>query len=250
MAVRCRSARDLLDDVEEVRQLFRREGAALSGRLRVDMPTGLARHVVLPRLAQFLDAHPRLELELSSTDRRVDVVREGFDCVVRVGTLSDSSLVARRLGAFRVLNCASPGYVARFGVPRTPADLVSHRLIHYATRFGAPLDGFEYHDGSDVISVPMPGALIVNNADAYQAACLAGLGLIQAPATGLRELLASGALVELLPDYRAEPMPVHVLYAHRRQLPRRVQVFMHWLGEVVGAEIAAANADIDARSVS
>ncbi|WP_367401396.1 LysR family transcriptional regulator [Solimonas sp. SE-A11] len=222
-------AKDLLADMDELQALFQQGAQALRGRLRVDMPSGVARNFILPRLPQFLEAHPQLELELSSTDRRVDLVREGFDCVLRVGTLGDSSLIARPLGAFRIANVASPAYLRRHGVPQTLEDLAGHRLIHYVHTLGARPDGFEFREGQGYRSLPMAGALTVNNAEAYQGACLAGLGIIQAPAMGLRHLLAEGTLVEVLPQFRAEPMPATLLYAHRRNLPRRVQAFMSWM---------------------
>lgn len=222
---------DLLADMDEVQHLFARSPQALRGRLRVDMPARFARHFVLPHLPAFLHAHPQLALELSCTDRRVDVVREGFDCVLRVGTLADTSLIARPLGQLRVATCASPDYLQRHGVPQSPDDLHAHRLIHYASQFGAKPDGWEYWDGNRYASVPMEGALTVNSSDAYEAACIAGLGLIQAPIAGLRTLVDQGQLVEVLPQYAAEPMPVTLLYAHRRHLPQRVQAFMAWLTE-------------------
>jgi DNA-binding transcriptional LysR family regulator len=226
--------RDLLTDMEELNTLFQVGQTELEGRLRVDVPLGVARSIVVPRLPEFLRTHPKLEIELSSTDRRVDPVREGFDCVLRVGTLSDSSLIARPLGMYRIVNCVSADYIAAFGKPRTPDDLQAHRLIHYASTFGAKSAGFEYVGADGQINfVPMPGALTVNNSEAYQAACLAGLGLIQAPEVGMRALLESGRLVEVLPKYRAESMPVSLLYANRRQLPKRVQVFMTWIAEVM-----------------
>lgn len=142
----------------------------------------------------FLARHPQLQLKLSSTDRMVDLVREGFDCVVRVGTLVDSSLVARPLGAFRIVSLASPAYLAAHGVPRTIADLDLHALIHYVPTLGAKSPGFEYRDGNGYATREMPGAVSVNNADAYEAACVAGLGIIQAPIAGLRDRIARGEL--------------------------------------------------------
>lgn len=226
-------AKDLLEDLDELQALFQQGAQSLSGRLRVDMPGGVARNFILPRLPQFLEAHPRLELELSSTDRRVDLVREGFDCVLRVGALGDGSLVARPLGAFRIVNVASPAYLRRHGTPQTLEDLAGHRLIHYVPILGARPDGFEVCDAQGCRSLPMAGALTVNNAEAYQGACLAGLGIIQAPAVGLQPLLDQGALVEILPQHRAAPMPVTLLYAHRRHLPRRVQAFMSWMADTL-----------------
>jgi DNA-binding transcriptional LysR family regulator len=143
-------AQDLVADLDELTGLFQQEGTALRGRLRVDMPIGTACDVIIPRLPELLAEHPGLEIELSSTDRFVDVVREGFDCVLRVGVKPDSSLIARTLGHYRLINCASRGYVERFGTPRSIADLSEHRLVHYASTWGHPADGFEYvADGED-----------------------------------------------------------------------------------------------------
>ncbi|HJT97053.1 MAG TPA: LysR family transcriptional regulator [Rhodanobacteraceae bacterium] len=230
-------AKDLLADMDELQSMFQRGQAALRGRLRIDMPSGFARNALIPRLPEFLRRHPLLEIELSSTDRRVDLVREGFDCVLRVGRLDDSSLIARPLGHFRVVNCASPAYLEAYGTPRTLEDLAQHRLVHYATTLGARPDGWEYFDGTAYRSLPMPGALTVNNVESYEACCLAGLGLIQAPETGMRDYIRRGLLVEVMPEYAAEPMPVSLLYAHRRNLSRRVQAVMEWIAEVVAAHV-------------
>lgn len=226
-------SKDLLADMDELQSMFQHGEAALSGRLRVDMSSGVARNIVIPQLPAFLEAHPRLELELSSTDRRVDIVREGFDCVLRVGTLTDSTLIARSLGRFHMVNCASPAYLERYGIPQSLDDLAHHRLIQYVSSLGAKPMGWEYFDGERYNNLAMAGAITVNNADAYQAACLAGLGLIQVPQTGVHRLIEGGQLVEVLPQYQAEPMPVSLLYANRRHLPKRVQVFMAWMTQIM-----------------
>lgn len=226
--------KDLLSDMDELQSMFQRGGQALRGRLRVDMSSGMARKMVIPRLPEFLAAHPHIEIELSGTDRFVDVVREGFDCVLRVGELVDSSLIARRLGWLRFLHCASPAYLERHGVPRTLQDLAEHTLVHYAATLGARSSGLEYPDGQGGYrTLPMAGAVTVNNSESYEAACLAGLGLVQIPEPGARELIEQGLLVEVLPDLRPEPMPVSLIYANRRHLPRRVQAFMDWIAEIL-----------------
>jgi DNA-binding transcriptional LysR family regulator len=228
--------KDLLDDMDELRSMFQR-AHALRGRLRVDMSSGLARHFVLPRLPEFLDRHPQLEIELSGTDRIVDVVREGFDCVLRVGTVEDSTLAARRLGALPVVTCASPAYIARFGTPKKLEDLDAHRLVHYVSTLGARSPGFEYPTGDGYRTRPMHGAVTVNSAEAYVGACLAGLGLIQAPRTGVAPLLDDGSFIEVLPKLAAEPMPVTLLYPQRRNLPRRVRAFMDWVAELLAPSL-------------
>ncbi|HJU39772.1 MAG TPA: LysR family transcriptional regulator [Tahibacter sp.] len=232
-------SKDLLADFDELQAMFQHGARALRGRLRVDMPTGVARSFVVPQLPRFLAEHPQLEIELSSTDRRVDLVREGFDCVLRIGFPADPHLIARPLGALRMANVASPAYLREYGTPQTLDDLASHRLVHYVGTLGAKSPGFEYpHDGG-YASVAMAGAVTVNNAEAYEAACLAGLGIIQAPDVGVRHLVLQGALVEVLPHLRAEPMPMALLYPNRRNLPRRVQAFMQWLVTVLRPHFAA-----------
>lgn len=226
--------RDLLADLDEWQTQFQtRSGAPLQGRVRVDMSTGLARHAVVPRLPELLQRHPELEIELSSTERRVDLLREGFDCVLRAGEVGDTQLAARRLGELAMLNCASPDYLARHGTPATLDDLDSHRLIHFVGVLGTRSTGFDFEHGGQVQHRPMAGAVTVNNAEAYSAACLAGLGLIQVPWLGVQEALAQGRLVAVLPRHRPPALPVHLLYPHRRHLPARVRVVMDWLVEVV-----------------
>lgn len=226
-------AKDLLSNLEELDGLFLHDPNSISGKLRVDMPVGIARNLVMPRLPAFLHLYPGLELELSSSDRLVDLVREGFDCVVRVGTLKDSGLIARPLGKLTQINCASPQYLARFGYPEGLEDLASHAVVHYSVNLGTQSQGFEVATENGSRWVKTGGMLTVNSTETYHAACLAGLGIIQVPRVGVREALRAGTLVEVLPQYRAGPMPVSLLYPHRRNLSRRVHLFMEWLTGVM-----------------
>lgn len=238
-AERCQ---DVLADLDELRTLFQDDPARLTGRLRVDMPLGMARERVLPRLPEFLSRHPNLQIDLCSTDRRVDLVREGFDCVIRVGPVVAEGLVARPLGQLVMTNVASPAYIARHGLPQTLADLgTGHQLVHYQPNLSDRPASFEYLDpatGQPAV-VPMPGCVTVNNSESYLAACEAGLGIIQIPAASARPRIDAGRLVELLPQHRAAPMPVTLLYPHRRHLPRRVRAFMDWLAGLFGDSATA-----------
>jgi DNA-binding transcriptional LysR family regulator len=228
--------KDALADMDELQALFQLQSAdALKGRVRIDMSTVIARNVVLPRLTALLAQHPLLELEISSTERRVDLVREGFDCVVRAGKVQDAGLIARPLGALRMVNAASPTYLALHGQPHTLADLPQHTLVHYASTLGSRSGGFEYVQDDHDLSYAMAGQVTVNNAEAYQAACLAGLGLIQVPFVGVRELLTQGQLVEVLPRHTARAMPLSLVYANRRNLSTRVRVVMDWLAGTLQA---------------
>jgi DNA-binding transcriptional LysR family regulator len=226
--------KELLTEAEQLQAMFQPASSGLRGRLRIDLPNRLARDVVLPRLPEFLAAHPVLEVGISTTDRRVDLVHEGFDCVLRVGALVDSDLVARPLGALRMRNVASPGYLSAHGTPRTLADLARHHVVHYRASLNAQGAAWDYVDAAGQRrSLPMRARVTVNGTDAYQAAALAGLGLIQAPAFGTDALVAEGRLVEVLPAFVTPAMPVSLMLPHRRQLAPRVQAVMAWLTQVI-----------------
>ena len=225
--------RDLLDNADELHGMFRTEPRDLRGRIRVDMSSTLAAEYVIPRLGEFLERHPQVEIEIGGAERRVDVAGEGYDCVLRTGAILDDTLVARPLGLLRVINCASPAYLRRHGTPRRIEDLANHRLVHFVGAFGQRSPGWEYPVPGGYATLPMPGAVTVNNAAAYTAAAVAGLGLIQIPTLGLHRLIASGQLVEVLADFPAEPMPLTLLYPRRRHQPLRTRMFMDWIAEVL-----------------
>jgi DNA-binding transcriptional LysR family regulator len=233
-------SKDLLADLDELQTMFQQQGAqSLRGRVRLDMGTGMARNAVIPRLPELLAAHPLLELEISSTERRVDLVREGFDCVLRAGAVNDPGLVARPVGQLRMVNCASPAYLQAHGIPRALADLASHQLVHYVSILGAKSAGFEYLEQGRDCQLTMRGAVTVNNAEAYTAACLAGLGIIQVPVVGVQDHLMQGRLMQVLPDWLAPPMPLYLVYANRRNLAQRVRVVMDWLAVVIDEYLRA-----------
>jgi DNA-binding transcriptional LysR family regulator len=203
----------------------------LRGRVRIDAPVGFARNILIPRLPELLARHPGLELVFSTTDRRVDPVREGFDCVLRVGALRDSELVARKLGELRMMNCASPEYLRKHGVPEQLEDLDRHWVVHYSSGLGSEVPSFEFFDGKGYRERPMRSLVTVNGVDAYHAACLAGLGIIQVPRFGMAAYLAAGRCVEVLPTFTCAPMPVSLLHTHGRSVPRRVRVVLSWIAE-------------------
>lgn len=227
----------VLADVEETEGLFR-QTARPSGKLRVDMPGRIGRLIVAPALPAFLDAYPEIDVDLGVTDRAVDLVGDNIDCVLRVGPLSDSGLVARTIGSLPLINVASPAYVARHGMPDSPDDLARHWAVNYASPSTGRIEDWEWLEGDELRSLPMRGRVTVNSAEAYIACCLAGLGMIQIPAYDVRPHLLSGELVELLPDHRAEPLPMALLYPHRQHLSRRVQVFADWLQELLAPALA------------
>lgn len=153
---------------------------------------------------------------------------EGFDCVLRVGKLWDTGMIARNLGELRITNCDSPSNIKNHGKTITFMDLAKHKLIHYVSTLGARSEGFEYIDGEKYRFIKMKGAMTVNISTAYTSACVSGTGIIQAPFVGVSKSLDCGELVEVLSNYRSEAMQVTLIYAHCRHLARRLQIFLDW----------------------
>ncbi|MBE2291983.1 MAG: LysR family transcriptional regulator [Xanthomonadales bacterium] len=228
----------VIADVEETERLFRQGDAKPSGKLRVDVPGRIGRLVVAPALPAFLDEFPGIDLILGATDRAVDLVEESVDCVLRVGPLTDSGLIARTVGTLPLINVASPGYLARHGLPAGPDDLANHWAVNYASPASGRVEAWEWMEGGNLHTLPMRARVTVNSAEACIACCLAGLGLVQIPAYDVRRHLEAGELVEVMPDHRAEPLPMTLLYPHRRHLSHRVRVFADWLERLLRQQVA------------
>ena len=201
------------------------------------MSVGAASTFVIPRLPEFLAKYPEIEIELSSTDHALDLIREGIDCVLRGGGRSEPELIEKEIGGMECINVASPAYIKAFGKPKTLEDLKNHRLIHYTHVFGSKLHGFEYFDGEKYRDFKMKSAISVNSTISLGAACLAGLGIAQVPAIGTRKRIAEGLLVEVLPKFRAESYKMRLVYHERRLLTKRVRIFMEWLEAVLREQL-------------
>ncbi|MBA6043407.1 LysR family transcriptional regulator [Pseudomonas sp. PA-1-2A] len=231
-------ARQVLLDIDDIDQLFNSHQEQVMGRLEVDVPSRIARRLVMPALAEFLRRYPGLQLGLGSTDRAIDLVQEGVDCVIRFGTPQNSSLVVKPLGKVLLVNCASPAYLAEFGVPTQPCDLQNrHVCIGYSTSAGGQETAWEYCVDGTAQAVMMPSRVVVNNAESYIAGCCAGLGLIQVPLFDVQHLLDSGELVEVMAAYRPAPMCVSVLYPTRRQRSRRLGAFIDWFAALMAPHL-------------
>ena len=230
------AARQWVADADELAGMFQAP-SGLRGRVRVDLPQSIARSLFIPRLPELLAAHPQLEVLLSTTDRRVDVIREGFDCVLRVGKLNEPALVARRIGEMPMVNCASPAYLKKYGTPKSLDDLDKHLVVHYSTRFGTDAPSFEYRDGNGYRERSMRSVLTVNSTDSYLAACIAGLGIIQAPRSGMLRSIAAGDLVAVLPKLTCAPLPVSLVHAHGRSVPKHVRAVMSWIAHLLAPHL-------------
>jgi len=228
----------ILSDIEESESAF--TGAQPSGQLRVEVHGTLARHFVLPGLPGFLAKYPGLRLHIGEGDRLVDLVREGFDCVLRVGELADSAMVGRRVGMLVEGTFASRDYLARFGVPQTPDELERHRMIGFVSSATGSVIPLEFTVNGALCHVVAPLSLTVTAAETMVSAAKVGLGLIQVPRYHTQADLAGGTLVEVLSEFRPSPTPVSLLYPHNRQLSSRVRVFIEWLTQEFAAAASCA----------
>jgi LysR family transcriptional regulator, regulator for bpeEF and oprC len=222
----------ILADVEETEASFQSGNKKPHGKLRIDMPGSIGRLLVIPSLSEFHTRYPDIDLQLGLSDRPVDLLQEGVDCVVRVGALQDSSMVARRIGLFEGVTCAAPGYIKRAGTPLSLDDLDNHKAVNYfSSRTGRTLDWAFMVDGKE-IEVKMKGIVSVNDADAYVTCGLEGFGLIQPALFMVLPHLRSGQLVEVLPELKPLPMPISAVYPHSRHLSPKVRVFVDWIAEL------------------
>jgi len=225
----------ILGEVEETESSFRDVARGPKGRLRIDVPSPIGRLILIPRLGEFHARYPEVELVIGMGDRMVDLVREAVDCVIRVGELQDSTLVARRIGALKLITCATPDYLERYGVPLGIDDLQQHLAVQYFShRTGRNFDWDFIVDGQP-LPVKMRGNISVNDIEAYVACALQGFGMIQPARFMVLPQLESGGLVEVLPQLSPSPMPISVAYMQNRHLSPKVRAFVDWVAELFGS---------------
>lgn len=204
-----------------------------AGPLRIDVHGTFARRFLLPGLPEFLDQHPGIRLHLGEGDRLVDMVKEGVDCVIRIGEPRDSALVGRKLGELGEGTFASPVYLERYGVPRSPDDLQGHRMIGFLSTATHTIVPLEFGTGVNSRKVTLPAAVTVSAASTNASLAKLGLGLIQVPRYRVDHELATGGLVEVLAEWLPAPSPVYLMYPDGRQLAPRVRRFIDWASEEV-----------------
>jgi len=219
----------VISDVEETENLFRQKASRPSGKIRVNVPGRIGRLIIAPALSSFLTRYPDIDIDIGVTDRAVNLAEDGVDCVLRAGHLADSSLIARLIGELPLLNVAAPTYLQRYGIPDKPEDLDGHLAVNYASPSTGRIEDWEWKEDGDIKKRALRGRVTVNNAEAYIACCLAGMGLIQIPAYDVQAHLDANELVEVMPAYRAPPLPLTILYPSRQHLSRRLSVFVDWL---------------------
>jgi DNA-binding transcriptional LysR family regulator len=229
---RCKA---ILAEVEDAEAAL--TGREVRGLLRIEVHGPMARTFILPELPTFLKRHPALTLHIGEGDRFVDIVREGFDCVIRGGEIADSDMIVRRLGLAREATFASPAYLEDHGIPRSLEDLPGHEMIGFASSRTGQVLPLEFTVEGEVRTMMLSCRITVTNSDTYANLARLGFGLMQAPRYRYAEDLDAGTLVEVLHEHPPSPTPISVLYPKSRQLSPRVRVFIDWLVEVVAPKL-------------
>jgi LysR family transcriptional regulator, regulator for bpeEF and oprC len=219
----------ILADLDEAERALTQAGHAPQGRLRLDLPIVFGRLKIIPLLGSFEERFPGLQLEVSLTDRFVDLIEEGIDVAVRVGALADSTLIARRLTHSQQCVYGAPAYLARHGRPATPGDLARHVCLPYVVRDTRVARPWHFRrDGADITFAPN-AALSFNDGSAIIAASCAGLGVIQMNDYTADAAVAAGELVPLLPEFNPAATPISLVYSPTRHLSPKVRAMADFL---------------------
>lgn len=225
----------LLADMDDAETSLSGASALPRGRLRVDVPSPLARLILLPALPEFHARYPDIQIDMGVSDRIVDIIDENVDCVVRGGELLDQSLMARRVADLQLGVFAAPSYLARAGTPQHPRELEDspHRVVGFLwARTGKPVP-YALRNGSEHLQIKGRHVLAVDDGNAYLAAGLAGMGVLWLPRYMSHAHQARGELVPLFEDWQLEPMPLYVAYPPNRHVSLKLRVFIDWIVELM-----------------
>lgn len=231
----------ILADVADAESSLSTHKQKPSGTVRVDTSGTLARALLIPALGSFYEQYPDIEVRLGLADRNIDLFQDGVDCVIRMGSIEDSSLVARAMGRARIVTCASPGYIERFGEPATLEQLSEHTAVNYVSARTRKNFPFDYLVNGELTRIEMKCALAVNDGSTYIGAGCKGYGIIQPSRYMVADHIANGELKEILTDYQCPSTPVSIVLPHRRNLSPRVKAFIDWF-----TELARSNPDLQA----
>jgi LysR family transcriptional regulator, regulator for bpeEF and oprC len=227
---------DIIQDVSVAFGASVKSSLRLKGVLRIELPVTVANRLVMPALPEFRRRYPDIELVVSVGDASVDVIGEGLDCAVRIGLLGDLNVVAKTIGTLQVVTCGAPSYLARYGTPKSLTDLDSHLAVNYFSGRGRKIMDWSFLVDGLPTSRRLKSGIEVNESEAFLAAAIAGLGLVQGPHINIQGFLESGSLVRVMPDVRSPARPVSVLYPSRKQISVKVRAFTEWLSELFEAK--------------
>jgi LysR family transcriptional regulator for bpeEF and oprC len=224
----------ILAQVRETEELLTHQHVTPRGRVRVDVPTLIARSVIVPALPSFFARYPDIDLALVCSERRADLIEEGIDCAIWSGEIEEPSYVARRVGFLWFATCAAPSYIAKHGQPRHPEDLAKHRCINQFSSRTGRISDWVFSKNDTRIQTSLQGHIALEDENSYVAAAEAGLGIARIPAFVLKEAMENGGRLELvLGDWFPEPAPLYVVYPQNRHLSSKVRVFVDWIAELL-----------------
>lgn len=227
------ASRGAIERIEEAEAAIARFQSAPRGRLRVSAPMSFGILHLGPAIADFAREYPGVTLDIRLDDRFVNLVEEGVDVAVRIGVLTDSSLVARKLGATRAVACASPAYLAEHGEPATPEELAGHDCLIYSYLANANVWRFLARDGRE-IPVAVSGSLRINNGIVLAEAAIAGRGVLVSPSFYVAPMLRDGRLKRVLAGYRLPELGIYAVYPQKAHVPPKVRVFIDYLAARFG----------------
>ncbi|MDX1721838.1 MAG: LysR substrate-binding domain-containing protein [Pseudomonas sp.] len=233
----------LLDDLDDAETSLSSASTVPRGRLRVDVPSPLARLILLPALPAFHARYPDIQIDMGVSDRIVDLIGEKVDCVVRGGELTDQSLMARRVGDLQLGVYAAPSYLVRLGTPAHPRELEDshHRIVGFLwARSGKALP-YAMHRAGESIHIQGRYVLAVDDGNAYLAAGLAGMGVLWLPDYMSAPHVAQGELVPLFEEWRLDPMPMYVAFPPNRHISIKLRVFIDWVAELMAQHAPITN---------
>ncbi|REG51003.1 DNA-binding transcriptional LysR family regulator [Paraburkholderia sp. BL6669N2] len=222
----------VLAEIADIESSTRQSRARPSGRIRVDTAAAIGTVVLIPALSDFYRLFPEVDIELEIGSKHTDLVAEGIDCAIRAGVVDEPFMTARRIGEFGFVTCATPDYLRSYGAPRLPDDLRERPTIGMTWARDGRARPFQFVNGDQNVEPTLNHKLVVNDANAYLAAGLASLGIIQAPAYTVQHAISSGQLVPVLRDWSQDVIPVNVVYAPNRYLSVKVRVFIDWVVEL------------------
>jgi len=226
---RCKT---ILQDIEEIEGIAGEQSSEPRGTLTLSAPTSFGILHLKDAIPQYLKQCPQVQISLSFTDRFIDVVEEGFDLVLRIAELEDSSLIARKIAPCRRVLCASPDYLNKHGVPQVPRDLAIHDCLVYANDLKP--DTWMLHGESGVEAVKVNGPICADNGDILKAAAVAGLGITLLPTFIVGSDLCTGKLQQVLPDYCPPEISINAVFPSRRYLSAKVRTFVDFLSVYFG----------------
>lgn len=239
-------SRRILADVEETESSLSRMRSRPQGALRVDLPTTFGRLYFIHALPDFIARYPDIQLTITVTDRRVDIIHEGVDAAVRTGVLEDSNLIARKLYDGRFVACASPDFIARHGEPSSPQDLAHFACLGFMSPFTEQVTQWQFERNGERHVHSVDGKVNIMNADALVEAAIAGVGIIYLLDISVNRALAAGQLKALLPGWDTLTLPVSVLYPHTRHLSAKVRAFADFVAGMFPLPTVGAGAPVPA----